>query len=357
MTDNPEVTPVDTDLSGPTNLPDRIDPIAEHLPGIIFRRIHHPDGRVTFPYVSQGYTSLIPNPTGRTEFASLEETAFWVHPEDRQRFVEAIRAGIESQQIIVQEIRSQCRDRVVRHFRMVSRPVYWPDGSIICDGVLLDITDLKNAVERERVAARDRQMLLRELHHRVKNNMQMILSLLQIERSTTPDPAVHALLERIGIRIAPMGMVHEQLYRTDGSDSLDLGAYLDRLATGLSSLAMNAGVDLEVIADPMEVLYDEAVPIGLIVNEAVTNSLKHAFPVTTAGARVRIELTRTDQETCLMIMDNGIGMSGEQVAASTGLLIIRALAEQIHAHMDVLTDNGTCLKLTFKSSRSAFPSG
>ena len=322
--------------------------IAEHLPGIIFRRIHFPDGRVSFPYVSQGYTDLIPNPTGQLEFPDLEATAFWVHSEDRDRYLRSIRHGLEHRHVIVVELKGKSNDGMIRHFRMVSRPTYWPDGSIICDGVILDITDLKQAIERERVLARDRQMLLRELHHRVKNNMQMILSLLQIERSMSSEPAVHSLLERIGIRIAPMGMVHEQLYRSDGSDTLDLGTYLDRLATGLSSMAMNAGVDLEVVADPMDVLYDEAVPIGLIVNEAVTNSLKHAFPQPVAGARVRIELKRDGSDMTLMIMDNGIGMSEEQVGASTGLLIIRALTDQIQAKIAVVADCGTCLKLTLR---------
>jgi PAS domain S-box-containing protein len=209
----------------------------------------------------------------------------------------------------------------------------------------------RRAEERIKASLAEKEVLLKEIHHRVKNNMQVISSLLSLQADHISDPKVLELFEDSQHRIQSMALVHETLYQSHDLSQVNLGTYLHELADELwRSYGTRAQqVRLSFQAEEILVGIDTAIPCGLIVNELVSNALKHAFPDGRAG-EVRIRLRKGTRSTyVLAVHDTGIGLPEDvdlRQAESLGLRLVTSLTEQLSGSMEVERIGGTRFTLS-----------
>lgn len=209
----------------------------------------------------------------------------------------------------------------------------------------------KKADKEIKQSLHDKKVLLREIHHRVKNNMQIISSLLNLQLNYVKDEkAVNVLKESQG-RIKSMAMVHEKLYQSPSLTKIDLKDYVESLVSnifftyGTSTNHIISEVDVENI----EIGIDTAIPCGLIINELVTNSVKHAFPEN--NGKVKVKITSHHDDIQLVISDDGIGLPENldyEKTESLGLKLVKSLVDQIDGHMTLVTNAGTTIKINFQ---------
>lgn len=203
-----------------------------------------------------------------------------------------------------------------------------------------------------RASLREKEALLKEVHHRVKNNLQVITSLLRLEAGRSLQPNVVAVLAEMQSRVLSMALLHETLYRSDNLALVDLAAYLERLGHQIvRSLAPAAGITLQLDVEPIPLDLDQAVPCGLIVNELMSNALKHAFPNGSRGdIRITARLVDGGPALRLSVADSGAGLPADFDEARTrslGLQLVSDLARQLHGTLDISSAHGTTFSLTF----------
>jgi two-component sensor histidine kinase len=191
------------------------------------------------------------------------------------------------------------------------------------------VTDERNAAARMARALAEKEALLREIHHRVKNNLQMVTSLMRLQTRSETSPA--ALAEKAESRIQALALVHEQLYQSDDLARIDLEAYLRTLTARLvfAYAGRGSAVDVEVRATARGIGIDQAIPLGLIVSEAVSNSMKHGLAGRSRG-RVVVELATEEGEHRLRVSDDGCGLRPQSGRAqSLGLRLVHQLGRQL----------------------------
>ncbi|MCP4535862.1 MAG: PAS domain S-box protein, partial [Chloroflexi bacterium] len=217
-----------------------------------------------------------------------------------------------------------------------------------------DITERKRAEEQIKAALEEREVLLREVHHRVKNNMQTLISLVDMQVEAIQDPAVVHIFEDFQGRIYAMGMVHEQLYQANNLAQINLRTYLDDLMYQLDhALAGDRSIALRVAAEDVPINVNKALPCGMIVNELVSNALKHAFPLAGAGEahEICVEFGAQEDEYVLAVSDNGIGLPSDldwRATESLGLKLVNIWAtHQLRGTLDVNTQDGTTFMIKF----------
>jgi two-component sensor histidine kinase/PAS domain-containing protein len=209
-------------------------------------------------------------------------------------------------------------------------------------GTSQDITNRRLAELQIRSALAQKEVLLREVHHRVKNNLQMIAAMIQLRARLVPIE-IRPHFEALTRRVVAIGNVYEEIHRAGNLDQIDLGQYLRKIG----ALSSSENVAVQVQAAPLQAGIDVAVPIGLIAVELITNSVKHAFGPEDRGV-ISIQLGRLEPNRAfLVIADNGRGMQAAPNRASSGLEIVRALASQIEAEIETSSDSGTSHKITF----------
>ncbi|MBP1691493.1 MAG: putative sensor histidine kinase, partial [Bacteroidetes bacterium] len=218
-------------------------------------------------------------------------------------------------------------------------------------GVSTDITALK-AVERElKISLREKDVLLKEIHHRVKNNLQIINSLLNLQASDLKDPLIVDILRASQNRIRSMALVHERLYSSGNLAGIDFGEYLTLVAGQLLRTYERPGVQCKVISDQVTLSVNSAIPCGLIANELLTNALKHAFPSREEG---HIEVTfrkHEDDIVELVVRDDGIGLPPSlnvHTAESMGLTLVTSLTQQLHGTLAVESSSGSSFHVRFR---------
>ncbi|MHB8897485.1 MAG: sensor histidine kinase [Thermoguttaceae bacterium] len=198
----------------------------------------------------------------------------------------------------------------------------------------------------------EKELLLNEVHHRVKNNLQVISSLLSLQARQIEDPATARLFEESQGRIQSMALIHEQLYRSGDLARIDFAAYVEDLVSHLRRGLGSDGsrVDFGLRIEPLPLSLDMAIPCGMIVNELVCNSLKHAFPQGEPG-QVRIAFARDAGGYCLTVADNGVGIENGPVdenRRSVGLKVVHALVRQIRGGLEVGQERGTVFTIRFQ---------
>jgi len=190
------------------------------------------------------------------------------------------------------------------------------------------------------------ETLLKEIHHRVKNNLQTISSLLYLQSYNIQDTEVKNSINVSQQRVESMALIHKSLYQTDDLSSIELKDYFKKLLDNLSnSYDPDALISLNVEMEPIEIDVDTAIPLGLIVNELVTNSFKYAFP-NKVGGEIVLRLESSGDKHILIINDNGIG-KGENVKESFGTQLISLLCRQIGGSINQRNDNGYWFEMVF----------
>ncbi|MGB4065098.1 MAG: histidine kinase dimerization/phosphoacceptor domain -containing protein [Azonexus sp.] len=225
---------------------------------------------------------------------------------------------------------------------------------------IIDITERQRAQQRLEEALREKTVLLNEVHHRVKNNLQVITSLLNLQADFAADPRLRAMLAESCGRVKAMALTHQLLYERKDFSRLDLGDYLDRLVQSIRSSYRGAGdrISLRMVVPEAEVQIDleRTIPCGLLVNELVTNSFKHAFAEEHPGEIV-IEIEEgADGLVCLSVADDGIGLPPESELAqgsSLGLQLVQLFSEQLHGTLTIDRTKGTRFSMYFPKSIAA----
>ncbi len=230
------------------------------------------------------------------------------------------------------------------------------DRGGLVTSIIRDMTDRRVAEEALRASLREKEVLLKEIHHRVKNNLQVTSSLLRLQSAYLTDPLARAMFAASQDRLRSMALVHEKLYQSGDLSRIDLTDYLESLARLLfGSYAVEPGrIELVVSGANLYLPVDLAVPCGLIANELVSNCLKHAFPGERAG-RVEVRVSGGPADTVgLAVADDGIGLDPSIDVHRTetlGLELVRTLSEQLGATLEVDRRRGTEVRVTFPEVR------
>jgi PAS domain S-box-containing protein len=224
--------------------------------------------------------------------------------------------------------------------------------------VYLTTTDLSERIKEENLSLqrsnREKETLLKEVHHRVKNNLQIISSLLKLQSYTTDDPQISHIIEVSLSRISSMAKVHELLYRSTEFSRIDYEDYLDTLISSLISTMSEKEQKIDATIDVADIQFniDTAIPLGLLINEILTNSMKHAFKGLEKG-KIYVKIIQiSENEYILFIGDNGIGYNHESSFNNDtlGMSLIQSLTEQISGSLQLLKEQkGTHYKIYFQT--------
>ena len=235
-------------------------------------------------------------------------------------------------------------DKETKWYHIFLNPISDENKQSEISCIAYDISDRKEKDRQIRLALKEKEILLQEVHHRVKNNLQVISSLMSLQKSFVDDPKLIQILEESQSRIATMSYIHESLYRNTDFSSISFAEYLERLSTNLISSysTPDCEVKLETKLENVFLALDQAIPSGLIVNELVSNALKHAFIGKKEGS-ITLSISKTpykedaDKEKIeIEVSDNGVGLPDNfnlKKNDSLGLYLIQALTEQLNAEL------------------------
>lgn len=360
--------------------------IAENAKDLIYRYELFPVRR--FSYVSPSATSI----TGYTpgdHYADPDLGLKIVHEDDRPLLASVFSdPDVLSRPLV---LRWRRKDGQVIWTEQHNRPVYDGEGRLIAiEGIARDVTERKqmeseilslnreleqrvaerteelrkaNVLLREEVAQRkkaeedlkkrldERTVLLRELYHRVKNNMQVIISLMNLQLRKIEDPAVRHLMEETRNRVRAMALVHEMLYKSENLSEINLARYIPLLANQVFSSLENKSQKVRKIveAEDIMVTLDKAIAVGLILNELITNSLMHAFPEGRAGT-LGIRVQKKDHTVAIRVSDDGTGIPQDvnwREPSTLGLRIVMSLVGQLKGTIDLDRRQGTAFSIEF----------
>ncbi|MDI6643792.1 MAG: CHASE4 domain-containing protein [Methanobacteriaceae archaeon] len=217
---------------------------------------------------------------------------------------------------------------------------------------LIDISDRKKAENKIKESLKEKEALLREIHHRVKNNMQIISSLISLQSNEVSDEDMLKFYKETENRLHAMALVHENLYQSTDLSHIDLGGYLKNLVEDLiySYGGSISTIQTDIEVPKIEVNLETAIPLGLIINELVSNSIKHAFPDKKGIIKIKLDIDG-DQNLNLMVGDNGIGLPEDKDIISIqkfGLKLVQALTSQLDGELTIEGKSGTCFHIKFK---------
>ncbi len=265
-----------------------------------------------------------------------------IHPDDRGLADSTVKGAFGSGEPFVFTHRIVRPNGDTRWLEGRGRVIMGPDGPLRMFGTAQDITDKKQREDDLRRSLDEKDALLRELHHRVKNNLQAIASLLRLQADATKE-AAPALLESRD-RVHSMALVHEALYTNDLSE-IDFPAYIERLCRDMQrAYGARDGVHLKVVADPIPISIENAAPAGLLVTELISNAFKHAFPE--GKGEIRVEYTGHGKNRTITVADDGPGPTGTHQGLGTRL--IEAFAAQLRGQISTNRHDGYKVTVQFE---------
>lgn len=314
--------------------------------------IYQVNSKGIFEYVSPSVKELLgyeaEDITGMRDFELINI----IHPDDFEILIDTLQSAIKTLE----------PKRVQHRYKHADGHYIWVEtiGNPLSDDkgefsgavyITRDITELKNVENQLKSSLEEKEVLLREIHHRVKNNMQIISSLLNLQSRHLTDKRTVNILKESRNRVKSMAMVHEELYRSNDLSKIDFAEYIQRLLLGLFS---SYGVDYDHISPEVNVeniLLDigTAVPCGLIISELVSNSLKHAF-LNKNNGKISIKFDLNRSKHVLIVADNGTGFPEDIDFKNTktlGLQLVNTLVKQLHGSIAISRENGTSFKIIF----------
>ncbi len=311
------------------------------------------EGRFTLvnKAVSDNYGTTSENLIGKTDADFNENT------KEVERFInddrEVITSG--SSKFISEEQVTDSNTGKIKWYQTIKVPLKGADGTTHVLGVAADITARKLAEEITIKSLKEKELLLKEIHHRVKNNLQIIVSLLKLQSKFVYDPRDLDIFNKSRSRVETMSLIHEKLYKSKDISQIDIGNYLrDLVSHLLQAYSVNsAKIEFKINAENILMSIDTAIPCGLIVNELINNILKHAFPDGYTG-KIELNLWRSDENVVLEISDNGIGIPEAfdlDKSDSLGMRLIDTLVKQLDGIIEVNSlngSNGTKFVIEFK---------
>tara|TARA_R110000765_G_scaffold30520_2_gene71996 strand:+ start:14781 stop:16742 length:1962 start_codon:yes stop_codon:yes gene_type:complete len=224
--------------------------------------------------------------------------------------------------------------------------------------LLLAYKAISNNIKKNKLLQKknaEKEYLMKEIHHRVKNNFEIVSSLLSLQAARIVDPKVLEAMEQSQHRVHSMGMIHQKLYLGEKLSTVEMKDYFINLADYIiDSYGKNNLVTVDIVMDELELDVDMAIPIGLIVNELITNSLKYAFPEERKG-NIHLALKLKGDLLVLEVNDNGIGIQSENSAGGTGFgtHLVDLLVKQLDGKMILVTSHGTSVSIEFQNIKAA----
>ncbi|MFZ5866125.1 MAG: PAS domain S-box protein [Thermodesulfobacteriota bacterium] len=277
----------------------------------------------------------------------------FIHPDDREMIHRKAKSQTKSGEPFTGVLRVVCGDGKTRWIETYSSMMQLRSKSYVI-GNIVDVTERVGFEQELKKSLAEKEVLLREIHHRVKNNLTMITSLLNLHMRRTSDESLRNVLKDIQKRILSMAMVHDTFYRGQDAASVKIRSYVGGLVDHLIGAYDGISGRLSVrkqLAD-QSVGLDAAIPLGLIITELISNCFKHAFPDGRSG-EVAIEFhpTETGQHE-LIVRDDGVGLPDSidvKDTSSLGLSIVRIFVTQLDGDIQVKRDNGTTFRISFPS--------
>ncbi|RRR77281.1 MAG: PAS domain-containing protein [Candidatus Viridilinea halotolerans] len=312
--------------------------------------ILHPSG--TILYANRHLLSLLDLPL--EQLIGLPFRQF-IAPDQAEAMHQLLAAGIKGP--IAGDSTLQLRNDQRIPVRISMHPLTDEVSPGVCT-IITDLTEHERARAILQAALEQKDVLLREIHHRVKNNLQVITSMLRLQASSLADPQVSSAFQDSLNRIRAMALVHEQLYSSANLTCIEAKAYLQTLAKSLLRSSATFGVQkLVCLVEPAIWLpIDIAVPLGLITSELIANSLKHGLAGVAYG-EIRVALRNVPEGLSLGVHDNGIGLpEGFDPACNTtlGLRIVHTLARQLGGELRIHSDDGTLIEVIFPAPQGDF---
>jgi PAS domain S-box-containing protein len=273
-----------------------------------------------------------------------------VHAEDFEFCMETYMAAFSRREPFRMEYRLRRHDGEYRWLLDTGVPRFAADQFAGYIGSCIDITELRQSRERVERSLREKEVLLREVHHRVKNNLQIVSSLIGIASERADTDQSTALFRECLNRIDSIALAHEVTCDTSDAGRVPFSEYARRMATNLVASFNGHGppVSLRFATEEVFLPLDRAVPAGLLLNELVSNSLKHAFPGGRGGV-IEVGLRRDGREVSFWVRDDGVGLrEPPRPVSSAGLGIARALSGQLDGRMTIGVEKGTQVEVRFE---------
>ena len=328
--------------------------VDQSLEGIIILQGFH------FVFANNAFAELSGYAVEELLCLSPEQVQAMVHPDDQAlvwgRFRDRLGGKSVPSRYAYRGIR---KDGKTIWLEMSSTRIEYQGEPAVQAGIL-DITERKLAEEQFQKDLKEKEILLKEIHHRVKNNLQVISSLLRLQADRVTEKQIHDMFRECQDRVLSMSLVHETLYKSKDMARIDFADYVRRLAGGLykSYISDAKKIALDIRIQDVPVGINMAVPCGLILNELITNAIKHAFPPSYKGrGRLFVSMKKTEDNKIKMIVkDNGVGIPNAmdiRKTKSLGLKLVAILAEdQLGGKITLDRRNGTKFQILFKEEKS-----
>lgn len=296
------------------------------------------------------------NFTGRT--VEQERGYGWaegVHPDDLDACIATYRTAFDAREKFSMTYRLRRHDGAYRWLLDNGAPYFKGGAFAGYFGTCVDVTEQREAHDAVVAALAERDVLLREVYHRVKNNLQQIDGLIALESETLSDPEAKHVLAALSGRVRALGAVHQRLISSDSVMELSVGGFMADLCReiGRSHNLGKRSISLDVQVDDSKIHIDRAVIVGLLVNELVTNALKHAFPDGRSGV-VTVRYAREEEGTVLEIADNGVGLDSDRNVVDSprqlGLRLVGGFADQLDGRIEFVSSGGTRARVVLGSS-------
>ncbi|MFA4878251.1 MAG: PAS domain S-box protein [Methanoregula sp.] len=306
------------------------------------------DGHIT--YISPNVSSIL----GYTPEECLGKSPAEFMPTDKENFFYTLHEeNIRIRQPVSGvELTFLDHQQVPHIFEVNGTPHIRQDGIFLgFSGIARDITDRK-ALQDELVASlKEKEILLKEIHHRVKNNMQVISSLLHLQAKLIKDDNSREVIRESQNRVMSIALVHEKLYQSKSLAEIDYLEYLKKIAENLlqSYGISSKTVEIRIHAENIFIPIDKAIPLSLIINEMISNSLKYAFPDNRPG-KIEIDIRKSDDRLSLALSDNGIGLPRNVTLEQTdtlGLQLVNSLVRQLQGNISLNRESGTEYHIDF----------
>jgi PAS domain S-box-containing protein len=272
-------------------------------------------------------------------------------PDSYNKQLELIRKVITTREGLETELAVQI-EGVELWFSIIIQPLFGPENKIKnVQMIARDITEIKNTQKELELALEDKDLLMKEIFHRVKNNLMVISSLLNLQSRYIKDEEAKGIFKESQNRAHSMAIIHERLYRSSDFKKIDFGDYIRTLANDLYRIYVlrPEKVELEVNVDETMIDINTSIPLGLIINELLSNSMKHGFPGDTRG-KITIDFHKIDGDFLLEVRDSGIGIPEDVDIFNTGSLgmqLVTSLTQQINGELEFKRSPETSFRITF----------
>lgn len=239
-----------------------------------------------------------------------------------------------------------------KHVLISGIPVYVNDQPYAGIGMYIDITERREYEDKLEESLQEKQVLLQEIHHRVKNNLAVVSSILQLQEFESEDPSTRAVLNDSQMRIKSIALIHEMLYEAKSFSSISFSSYIRQLVGRIQD-TMNLndqGIQIDLEVDEISLNLNQAVPCALLLNELLTNAFKHAF-AGEEGGNISVTIVEQNESITVKVSDDGVGLPEKIIntdQSSIGMNLIHTLAEQIGADLELSSKGGTTVSFNFE---------